>query len=135
MELEMHQPYTGIQTTCVASKGQYVDRPIGYKNLSRNPPAVMDYIMNVGAASAAMWVGTPFYSYKNGIYPCSDYAGRVNHAVVIIGWGEDNGQKYWLIRNSWGTWGDSGHFKLARTDNFDNQSCGILSSVYVGNFV
>lgn len=35
------------------------------------------------------------------------------HAVVITGWGEINGQKYWEIRNSWGTTGDGGYCKIA----------------------
>jgi len=39
---------------------------------------------------------------------------RVDHAVVTIGWGEDNGQKYWLIQNSWGPdWGEDGMFRIA----------------------
>ncbi|UKK01312.2 cysteine proteinase [Theileria orientalis] len=40
------------------------------------------------------------------------------HAVAIIGWGESDGFKYWVVRNSWGkNWGDKGFFKLARGRN------------------
>jgi C1A family cysteine protease len=35
------------------------------------------------------------------------------HAVVITGWGESNGQKYWEVRNSWGNTGDEGYCKVA----------------------
>lgn len=36
----------------------------------------------------------------------------------MIGWGEENGVKYWLCVNSWGTsWGDNGTFKILRGSN------------------
>jgi cathepsin C len=40
---------------------------------------------------------------------------RVDHAVLLLGFGEDRGQKYWLLQNSWGQgWGEDGFFRLVR---------------------
>lgn len=40
------------------------------------------------------------------------------HAVSILGYGEEDGVKYWLARNSWGaSWGDNGFFKMIRGVN------------------
>ena len=48
----------------------------------------------------------------DGIYPQSQ--DQVDHAVVILGWGTENGQDYWIIRNSWGVSNDNGCFKMSR---------------------
>merc|ERR1712013_321660 len=40
------------------------------------------------------------------------------HAVRIIGWGQDGGDRFWLVANSWGEqWGEGGFFKIARGSN------------------
>jgi len=46
----------------------------------------------------------------------------VDHAVLLVGYGKEDGTKYWLVRNSWGSsWGIDGYFKLQMNANI----CGI----------
>ena len=48
----------------------------------------------------------------------------VDHVVVLMGYGQEEGPKYWSVRNSWGTlWGESGYIRLARHDD-EEKHCG-----------
>ncbi len=42
----------------------------------------------------------PFQFYSSGIISCSNK--NIDHAILLIGYGTENGQNYWLIKNQWG---------------------------------
>jgi C1A family cysteine protease len=68
--------------------------------------------------------------YSSGIYSyasCPSCSTCVDHAILIVGWGTQNGIDYWIIKNSWGSsWGESGYFRIKRGVNM----CGINSWFY-----
>jgi cathepsin X len=56
----------------------------------------------------------PLTKYSGGVFNGTGADGGVDHVVSIVGWGEDNGLKYWHIRNSWGeSWGEMGFGRVA----------------------
>jgi len=62
--------------------------------------------------------------YTGGIY-CDDTGDmEIVHDISIVGYGVENDQKYWLVRNSWGThWGEDGFFRVCRgTNNINIES-------------
>jgi hypothetical protein len=60
-------------------------------------------IMTNGPVQVAFSVFSDFINYKSGVYQhlTGDMLG--GHAVKMIGWGMENGIKYWLCVNSWNT--------------------------------
>ena len=68
-----------------------------------------------------------FQSYSSGVLTSSSCGTSLDHGVLTVGYGEENGQKYWLVKNSWGTsWGDQGYVKIGRSESTNNAGiCGI----------
>ncbi len=53
-----------------------------------------------------------FSRYTGGVYAGSGCT-SLNHAVVLVGWDNNGGQGYWVLRNSWGTrWGAAGYMNV-----------------------
>jgi hypothetical protein len=65
-------------------------------------------IERFGPVTAYFAVYRSFMSYHGGVYQRTHGDDKIlgYHAVVFAGYGDENGHKYWLIRNSWGECGD-----------------------------
>ncbi|MBF0225970.1 MAG: hypothetical protein HQK76_10985 [Desulfobacterales bacterium] len=84
--------------------------------------AIKQAIMTYGVVDAAVYVTDAFSSYSSGIFndtstscssnPC--YYTATNHAIALVGWDDNNGNGYWILRNSWGaSWGENGYMRIS----------------------
>jgi C1A family cysteine protease len=65
-----------------------------------------------------------FQTYSSGVLNSTKCGTNLDHAVLAVGYGTENGQNYWLVKNSWNTtWGDQGYIKLAVVDG--KGICGV----------
>ncbi len=72
-----------------------------------------------------------FLYYSSGIYSYSKGNVVGQHAGRIIGYGTENGKRYWLVQNTWSTrWGEEGTFRIAR----GRDEVKIESDMYIINF-
>lgn len=68
-----------------------------------------------------------FQSYSSGVLTSDKCGTKLDHGVLVVGYGSENGNDYWLVKNSWGTsWGDEGYVKIGRSDSTNDPGiCGI----------
>jgi cathepsin B len=77
--------------------------------------SIMTELYTNGSIEVDFTVYADFPLYKSGVYQQTSDEELGGHAVKLIGWGVENGTKYWLIANSWNNgWGDHGYFKIIR---------------------
>merc|ERR1711881_780921 len=71
-----------------------------------------------GPIACTIAVTEALEKYTGGIFKDTTGAKGLDHEIELVGWGVENGEKYWIIRNSWGTyWGEQGWLRLIRGVN------------------
>nr|QOV03084.1 cathepsin L14 [Dysdercus peruvianus] len=121
-------PYKAEQGVCKFKNETIGARISAYAQV---PPgdekALKEAVAQMGPVTVGIDASLPsFRFYKRGIYqdPLCAVKG-LNHGVLIVGYGTDKRQDYWLVKNSWSTaWGEGGYVRIRR--NHRNQ-CGISS--------
>lgn len=88
---------------------------IGADYVENNEEALKKALVEYGPIVLCIYAGEKWKLYKSGVWyerECSDIP---NHAVLLVGYGSENGHDYWLIKNSHSEdWGEKGYMKIAR---------------------
>jgi cathepsin B len=84
-------------------------------------------IMKNGPVQTGFIVYEDFMHYKSGVYKHTHGEQLGGHAVKVVGWGEEDGQKYFIAQNSWGpNWAENGFFRIGEGE------CLFAENGYVG---
>jgi cathepsin L len=100
-----------------------------YANITEGDEEELKAVVGtVGPVTVTFTTDFAWDFYHKGVYyndDCMNTDEIFNHAAVVVGYGNEDGEDYWLVKNSWGTYfGQDGYIKMAR--NRDN-NCGIAS--------
>lgn len=117
---EASYAYTAAQGTCQTSCTEIVQIS-SFVNVGTNEPALKAAVAITPVSIAIEADQTGFQFYSSGVF--SGACGQaLDHGVLAVGYGTDNGQAYWIVKNSWGaSWGESGYIRIAMGQNL----CGI----------
>lgn len=108
---------TGVARTCATfgepcvELSQYPNVTISEYGDATGQTQMMTEIYARGPISCGI-DAAPILEYTGGI--ATDRGTSVDHVVSVTGWGTENGQKFWYVRNSWGEyWGEMGYIRVA----------------------
>jgi len=113
-------------TSCTVVSGSEI---ISYTDVKANSDNDMMSALAQQPVSIAIQADQKdFQLYKSGVFTGS-CGTKLDHGVLVVGYGSLDGEDYYRVKNSWGTtWGDNGYIYLGRGDKFNNGSgqCGML---------
>ncbi|KAE8573681.1 Cat30 [Halyomorpha halys] len=131
LESEDSYPYEAKDRKCRFNKNKVVagTKVKAYTDIkSLDDAALQAAVATVGPISIAVSADNRhFLQYAGGVFngdTCNPSA--LDHGILLVGYGSDEGEDYWLVKNSWGPkWGEKGFMRLTRAKK---NACGISSS-------
>jgi hypothetical protein len=130
---EADYKYTASKGTCKYTTRKPLRRILSYQFCSNywgtnrcSPDKVYSLLRN-GPLMVGIDGGQGLQYYSSGIFTAT--CSEDNHAVILAGYGVENGTEYWLVRNSWSpSWGESGYVRVKRNDT--SNSCFVTNEAY-----
>ena len=128
IDTEESYPYTAHDGICRFNSRTVGATDTSYRDITHgDEDALKSASSSIGPISVAIDASKrSFQMYHEGVYnepSCSST--KLDHGVLVVGYGTYEGQDYWLVKNSWDTrWGMEGYIMMSR--NRRNQ-CGIAT--------
>ena len=131
IQTEANYPYTsgnGRKGSCDSSKLEGASLKVTtYTDVTVNSPEQLKAALDKQPVSVAIEADKmAFQMYHSGVLTGDKCGTNLDHGVLAVGYGTENGVEYYLVKNSWGaTWGDAGYVKIGVEDGAG--VCGIQS--------
>lgn len=124
LESENDYSYIGHKQTCGFSSGKVSAYINGSVDLSKDEHEIAAWLAENGPVSVALNAFAMQFYIRGVSHPLKIFCNpwMIDHAVLLVGYGERKGVPFWAIKNSWGEdYGEQGYYYLYRGSNL----CGI----------
>lgn len=121
---ESDYEYKAKQGVC--KKCSPIVKVTGYQDVDPNDEQQLKAAVSQQPVSVAIEADQKeFQFYKSGVFD-KKCGTQLDHGVLAVGYGEENGAKFWKVKNSWGDkWGENGYIRLSREAGSPHGQCGI----------
>jgi len=128
---ETDYPYDGVDEACALDGKKVLAKVTNYAFAGTSDEKQIKELLYTNGPFAIAINATPLQWYFGGIVDpwipsleCDPAS--LNHGVLLVGYGSEDGKDYWIIKNSWGgNWGEKGFFRMARGKG----TCGVNTYV------
>ena len=113
LETEKDYPYKARGQACKKDEAKYVSdlKVTGFQDIDQNEDEIKRVLVENGPLSIAVDADDLLY-YQGGIESTCTFH-QLNHGIALVGYGEEAGKKFWIVRNSWGaSWGEKGYARV-----------------------
>jgi len=131
---EDEYPYDAMKGTCKKNTcGTKYGQISSHQDVEQNQASLQSALCD-GPVSVAIQANQNAFQFYSGGVMSGSCGTELDHGVLAVGFGTDNGQAYWKIKNSWGpSWGEQGYIRLCKGDgcaiaNGDYGQCGLAKS-------
>ncbi|KAI1898692.1 hypothetical protein AGOR_G00074990 [Albula goreensis] len=124
LETETDYTYTGHKQSCDFSTGKVAAYINSSVELSKDENEIAAWLAENGPVSVALNAFAMQFYRKGVSHPLKIFCNpwMIDHAVLLVGYGDRNGTPFWAIKNSWGEdYGEEGYYYLYR----GSRLCGI----------
>ncbi len=92
--------------------------------------AIKTALYTYGPLVTTMNVYSDFFYYTGGVYKYTSGSYQGAHAITIVGYDDTN--SCFIVKNSWGNWGESGFFRIAYSEINSVVGFGGSTIYYIG---
>mmetsp|Transcript_12522 Transcript_12522/g.10756 ORF Transcript_12522/g.10756 Transcript_12522/m.10756 type:complete len:337 (-) Transcript_12522:85-1095(-) len=125
IETEEEYPYKmRFDIKCHYDASKVVFNISGYTDVASNSVSQLEAAAVQQPVSVAVQANQASWQFYTGGIITKDCGDKLDHGVLVVGYGTESSTDYWIVKNSWGEkWGEQGYLRIERSGQ---NLCGIL---------